>query len=62
MKKGINNFEQNHITINSTTHGHIFNINIKINQKPKSSLNLFKNKLSEIIQCFKKIIAWLRLF
>ena len=61
MKKNTNNIERNQITINALENGHIFNVHIEINQKPKPRLSLFKNKITSVVQGIKKIIGWLKL-
>lgn len=61
MKHQIKNLKENKITINSSNSGHIFNINIEINEKPnKSIFKALKTKSINVLNRLKKIIAiWL---
>jgi hypothetical protein len=63
MKHKIKNIKENQVTFNSSNKGHIFNINIEINEKPKSSIfQELYTKGMNIFNRLKKIITWFGIF
>lgn len=63
MKQEIKNIKENQITFNSSSKGHIYNINIEINEKTKpSTLKSLYAKSISMINRIKKIITWLGTF
>lgn len=63
MKQDMKNIKQNQITINSSNNGHIFNIYVEMNEKPKAprDSSFWKNIIG-IVQRLKKIVIWLKMF